>query len=110
LYNDYILTAFSKIDANHKAVMNINEYISFLMNFRKNIDIIHANRSIAVPLFGSGITRFSTKMPDQELLECILWTFKVSGLKIDSNASLSIVLHSSKKKKLNLLALKSLEK
>lgn len=47
-----------------------------------------------MPLLGSGITRFHgyENITDQELLEIIIWTFKVSRIRFQYPAKAKIVL------------------
>lgn len=84
-YNqDYLLTALTKFDDDNRANLELKDYLIFLMNFWNNLDKIYANRSVAITLFGSSsITRFNdaNDITDQDLVEIIIWTFKVSKIK-----------------------------
>ncbi len=106
--NDYLLTTFSKFDDNNRAHINMNEYMDFLLNFWNEIDIIYAGRSVSIPLIGSGITRFRgyENISDQELLELLIWSFKVSRIKFTYPSKVSIIIHKSKKDKINFFDLK----
>ncbi|MGQ1911228.1 macro domain-containing protein [Marinifilum sp. RC60d5] len=108
LHEEYILTAFSKFDNDNRAYLYINDYISFLINFWNEIDIIYAGRSISIPLLGSGITRFKgfDSVTEQELLELLIWSFKVSRIKFTYPSKVSIIIHESKKDKINFYKLK----
>jgi hypothetical protein len=108
LHEEYILTAFSKFDNENRAYLYMNDYISFLINFWNEIDIIYAGRSIAIPLLGSGITRFKgfDSVTEQELLELLIWSFKVSRIKFTYPSKVSIIIHESKKDKINFYKLK----
>lgn len=78
--NQYVLTAFSKFDEDNRAYLFADDYLTFWMNFWKNIDEIYSGRTINIPLMGAGITRFRDGKPTkQELLETMLWTLKISG-------------------------------
>lgn len=106
-YNDYLLTAFSKFDDDNRAYLNMNDYINFLLNFWNEIDIIYAGRPISIPLLGSGITRFKEyDIPEQELLELLIWSFKISRIKFTYPSNVSIIIHESKKDKINFYNLK----
>jgi hypothetical protein len=106
-HNDYLLTAFSKFDDDNRAYLNMNDYINFLLNFWNEIDIIYSGRSISIPLLGSGITRFKEyNMPEQELLELLIWSFKISRIKFTYPSNVSIIIHESKKDKINFYNLK----
>lgn len=109
--DDYLLTALTRFDADNKAYLEINEYINCLLNFWNEVDRIYAGRTIALPVLGSGITRFKgyDNITDQELLELIIWTFKVSRIKFTYPSKVKIVVYDDKSNKINLLELKGLE-
>jgi len=107
-HEEYVLTAFSKFDNDNRAYLYMNDYISFLINFWNEIDIIYAGRSVSIPLLGSGITRFKgfDSVTEQELLELLIWSFKVSRIKFTYPSKVSIIIHESKKDKINFYKLK----
>lgn len=105
-YNNYLLTAFSKFDNDNRAYLYMNEYINFLLNFWNEIDIIYSGRSISIPLFGTGITRFKEyNISEQELLELLIWSFKVSRIKFTYPSTVSIIVHKSLQDKINFYKL-----
>jgi len=106
--NDYLLTAFTRFDEDNRAFLNMDDYINFLLNFWNEIDIIYAGRSVSIPLLGSGITRFKgyDTISEQELLELLIWSFKVSRTKFTYPSKVSIIVHESKKDKINFYKLK----
>lgn len=105
--NDYLLTAFTKFDDNNRAYLNMDDYINFLLNFWNEIDIIYAGHSVSIPLLGSGITRFKgyDTIAEQELLELLIWSFKVSRIKFTYPSKVSIIIHDSKIDKINFYKL-----
>lgn len=107
-HHDYLLTAFSRFDHDNRAFLYMNDYINFLLHFWNEIDVVYSGRSVSIPLLGSGITRFKeyNLITDQELLELIIWSFKVSRIKFTYPSKVSIVIHESKKDKINLYTLK----
>ncbi|MBX4151802.1 macro domain-containing protein [Paenibacillus lautus] len=109
--DDYLLTAFSRFDNSNKAYLEMNDYINCLLNFWNEIDRVYAGRTVALPVLGSGITRFRgyEHISDQELLELIIWTFKVSRIKFTYPSKVKIVVWQDKREKINLLKLKDLE-
>ncbi|MCC8056883.1 macro domain-containing protein [Cloacibacillus sp.] len=109
--NDYLLTALSRFDENNKAYLEINDYINCLLNFWNEVDRVYAGRTVALPILGSGITRFKgyESITDQELLELIIWTFKVSRIKFTYPSKAKIVVYEKKSERINLLRLKDLE-
>jgi len=108
---NYLLVAFSHFDKDNKAYLEINDYISCLLNFWNEVDRVYARKTVVLPLLGSGITRFKgyDGISDQELLELIIWTFKVSRIRFTYPAKAKIVIFDGKKDKINLLSLKKFE-
>lgn len=107
---DYLLTAFSKFDKDNRAYLFMNDYINFLLNFWNEIDIIYSGESVYIPLLGSGITRFKeyVNISDQELLELLIWSFKISRIKFPYPAKVTFIIHDKKKDKINFYKLKGL--
>ena len=108
---EYLLTALTHFDNDNKAYIEMHEYISFLLSFWDEIDRVYAGKTVALPVFGSGITRFKKydMVSDQELLELIIWSFKVSRIKFTYPSKVKIVVYSGKKDKINLQALRSIQ-
>lgn len=111
VFNDFLLTAFSKFDSHNKAVLTMPEYIEFLINFWDRVNRVYAQKSVSVPIFGSGITRIKEhkNIGDEDLLKIMLWTFKLSEMKFKHPAKLSIIIHKDKIGKIDLFNLKSTE-
>ena len=108
---NYLLVAFSHFDKDNKAYLEINDYISCLLNFWNEVDRVYAGKTVVLPLLESGITRFKgyEGISDQELLELIIWTFKVSRIRFTYPAKAKIVIFDGKKDIINLLSLKKFE-
>lgn len=111
VFNDYLLTSFSKFDEHNKAVLTMPQYIEFLINFWDRVNRVYAQKSVSVPIFGSGITRIKEhkNISDEDLLKIMLWTFKLSEMKFKHPAKLSIIIHKDKIKTIDLFNLKSTE-
>ena len=109
-YEDYLLTALSKFDQDNRAEITMTDYVSFLMNFWNEVDKVYASNSIVIPLLGSGITRFRDKsdITDQELLEILIWSFRISRIKFNYPSKVSIIIHPDKVDKINFYKLKEL--
>ena len=108
-YNDYLLTALTKFDNDNRANLSLRDYLVFLMNFWDNLDKIYANRSVCITLFGSSsITRFkdTNDITDQDLIEIILWSFKVSKIKFKYPTTITLILTDDLLNKINLYELK----
>lgn len=108
-YKDYLLTSLTKFDDDNRANLTLRDYLLFLMNFWDNLDKIYANRSVCITLFGSSsITRFkdTNDITDQDLIEIILWTFKVSKIKFKYPTTITLVLTKELLNRINLYELK----
>lgn len=108
---DYFLTALTHFDEDNRAYLGMDDFISCMLNFWNEVDRVYAGKTIALPILGSGITRFKgyENISDQELLELIIWTFKVSRIKFTYPSKVKIVIYKGKSDKINLIKLKDLE-
>lgn len=109
VYKDYLLTAFSKFDANNRAQLTMPEYLEFLINFWDKVNTVYGQQNVTTPIFGSGITRIKghKSISDEDLLKIMLWTFRISEMRFKYPARLTIVIHKDKIDKINLLDIKS---
>lgn len=109
--DDFLLVVFSKFDKQNKAVLTMPEYLEFLINFWDGVNRVYSQKSVSVPIFGSGITRIKEhkNISDEELLKIMLWTFRISEMRFKHPAKLSIVIHEDKIDSINLLDIKSIE-
>ena len=103
----YLLTALTHFDSQNKAYIEMGEYISFLLSFWEEVDRIYAGKTVSIPVFGSGITRFKdyNEISDQELLQLIIWSFKVSEIRLAYSAKVKIIVYTKNRNKVNLQAL-----
>ena len=110
VYKDYFLTAFSKFNEYNMATLTMPEYLEFLVNFWDGVNRNYAQKPVSVPIFWSWITRISyhKNIPDEELLKIMLWTFKLSEIKFEDPARLTIVIHKDKISQINLFEIKKL--
>ena len=107
---DYFLLAFSHFDEQNRAYLSLQEYTACLMKMWSEIDALYGGKTVSIPLLGSGITRFrDCEMTNQELLEIILWTLKISKVKFTYPSTMNIVLSESCKGKIDLYSLKEEE-
>lgn len=105
---DYFLLAFTHFDKDNRAFLDIDDYISCLMNMWNECDIHYGGQTVVLPLLGSGITRFHgyENITDQELLELLIWTFKVSRIRFQYPARVKILLTQNCMDKINLYEIK----
>lgn len=100
--NEYLLVAFSRFNKHNQAELTLREYVSCMINFWDEVDQVYAGRSVSIPLMGSGITRLKdVEVQPQELLDIMIWTFKISRVKFKHPANATIIIHDSIYKKIN---------
>ncbi|CDG92165.1 macro domain-containing protein [Xenorhabdus bovienii] len=111
VHGEYLLTAFSKFNENNEARLTMPEYLGFLICFWDQVNRVYAQKSVSVPVFGSGITRIKEhkNISDEELLKIMLWTYRISEMRFKYPAKLSIIIHESKRDLINLYELKSVK-
>ncbi|WP_228298872.1 macro domain-containing protein [Klebsiella michiganensis] len=109
VYHDYILTALSKFNRHNEAYLTMPEYLGFLINFWDKVNRVYAQKSVSVPIFGSGLTRIKGHkiIDEQDLLKIMLWTLRISEMRFKHPAKLTIMIHEGKIDKVNLLELKT---
>jgi hypothetical protein len=108
---DIFLTALSKFDSNNSARLTTQEYLEFLVNFWDQVDKYYGQKTIVIPLFGSGITRIdNTIYNEQDLLKIIIWSFALRRIKFSYPAKLEILLSDHLKEKINLFEIKEIVK
>lgn len=112
-YKDYLLTSLTKFTDDNRAILSLKDYLSFLMNFWDNLDKIYANRCVTITLFGSSsLTRFTDayEINDQDLIEIIIWTFKISKIKFKYPTKITMILSNDLISKINLYKIKEMYK
>ncbi|WP_439113316.1 macro domain-containing protein [Hydrogenophaga sp.] len=111
VYEEFLLTAFSKFDDDNKAVLTMPEYLEFLINFWDRVNSIYGQRSVSTTIFGSGITRIKGHklISDEDLLKIMLWTFRISEMRFKYPAKLTIVIHEEKINNINLFDIQAVK-
>ena len=111
VYEEFLLTAFSKFDDENKAVLTMPEYLEFLINFWDRVNSIYGQRSVSTTIFGSGITRIKGHklISDEDLLKIMLWTFRISEMRFKYPAKLTIVIHEEKINNINLFDIQAVK-
>ena len=109
IYNDFLLTAFSKFDDQNRATLTMPEFLGFMINFWDRVNSVYALKSVSTAIFGSGITRIKghKKISDEDLLKIMLWTFRISEMRFKYPAKLTVVVHKDQIVQINLLDIKS---
>lgn len=87
--NTFMLLALTHFDQN-QAHLTQGEYEVCLRNMWHEISRLYANRSVALPLLGGGITRFEVTKSSNALLRCMLCTLKMSNAQINSEITIVV--------------------
>lgn len=106
-YNDYFLLAYTSFDKDNRANLYGDLCPRCYYNMWQEIDIHNNGNSVSMPVLGTGKTRFDKEYTPQELLELLLVTFRMSGVNLERQASLNIVVHESLAKEINFVKLKN---
>lgn len=106
IYQDYMLLAFTHFNEQSEAHTTRAKYEQCLRVMWQEISRTYANKPVALPLLGSGITRFDdwAEKSNKELLKCILCTLRTSNVYI--NQPITILLTEEAVQEINLYELK----
>ncbi len=93
---DELLLAFAKLDKNGLGrFFTRDEYLECLSVLWEEIDKHYGQQDVCIPILGAGLTRFDggsgASIPQQELLDMIIWSYKLSSHKIKSPCKLRII-------------------
>ena len=93
---DDLLLAFVKLDENGLGrFFTRDEYLKCLSVLWEEIDKYYGQQDVCIPILGSGITRFDggsgASISQQELLDLIIYSYKLSSHKIKSPHKLRII-------------------
>lgn len=106
--DDIFLTALTHFDDKNRAYLSIQDYVKFLVNFWDEIDELYAGRTVVITLFGSGITRLDHNgYTPTQILDTILWTFKLRRIKFKKPTKLVILLDKNTNRQINYFLLRS---
>jgi len=106
--NDYFLLAYSRFDDQNRAYLSQNDLLRCYINMWSEIDILRGINSVSMPVLGgSGLVRFSKDPTPQQLVELLLWSFRVSGINLSRNCTLNIIVHKGMLENINFLKLLS---
>ena len=88
---DYLLMAFAKLDANGLGYLTYVEYLECLNTLWEQIDLWHGTSDVYIPVLGSKITRFDKELTQQELLDVMISSYRLSPKKMKKPYKLHIV-------------------
>ncbi|MCC9622286.1 DUF6430 domain-containing protein [Thalassospira sp. MA62] len=109
--DDYFLVAFSRFDEDNSAYLRLQDYANCLIEFWNEVNVLYAQNKVVVPIMGSGITRRQefSDATKQQLLEIMIWTFKISKVKFREPADITIVFNDSDLEEFNFYRLREFE-
>lgn len=88
---DFLLMAFAKLDRYGLGQMTYEQYIECLNNLWVQIDRYHGTDDVYIPVLGSHITRFDRELTQQELLDIMISSYRLSTRKLKLPNRLFIV-------------------
>ncbi len=92
---DDLLLAFAKLDKSGAGRLTRDEYLECLSILWEEINIHYGQQNVCIPILGAGLTRIAggsgASIPQQELLDMMIWSYKLSSHKIKSPYRLRII-------------------
>lgn len=88
---NYLLMAFAKLDKSGLGRLKYDKYIDCLNTMWEQIDRYHGTDDVYLPVLGSGVTRIEKELTQQELLDIMIASYRVSPMKLKKPNVLHIV-------------------
>ncbi|MCM0599506.1 macro domain-containing protein [Periweissella fabalis] len=104
--NDIFATALSHVDKDNRSVLSIQDYLRFLINFWDQMDCLYGGRKVYMTLLGSGMTRLSNQINEEQTLQTILFILCLSQIKFSDKNKLTILLRPETLQEINLYKVK----
>lgn len=91
--DDYLLMAFAKLDKDGLGrFFSHDEFLDCLSMLWKEIDKYYGQKDVCIPVLGSGVTRMDgASLAQQELLDIIIGSYRLSPHKIKAPCQLHII-------------------
>lgn len=90
-HGKYLLMAFTKLDSRGLAHLTYDEYTACLDNLWQQIDIYHGTDDVYIPILGSKIVRFDKELTQQQLLDIMIASYRLSQNKLRLPYKLHII-------------------
>ena len=90
-HEEYLLMAFTTLDQGGLGRMTIDSYLSCLNVLWEEIDKYHCTSDVYLPILGSRIVRFEKELTQQELLDIMILSYRLSQNKLKMPNKLHIV-------------------
>jgi len=88
---DFLLMAYAKLDKNGLGIDSYEKYMECLDKLWEQIDLYHGTDDVYLPIFGSKITRFEKDLSQQQLLDIMIASYRLSPKKMKHPYKLHIV-------------------
>lgn len=89
--DDFMLMAFAELDKTGLGNLTYDKYLECLNLLWEQIDRYHGTEDVYLPILGSRITRFDKELTQQELLDIMIASYRLSPQKLKSPNILHIV-------------------
>ncbi len=83
--------AFTKLDKNGLGCLTYEEYIECLEKLWEQIDLRHGTSDVYLPILGSNIVRFDKDLTQQELLDIMINSYRLSPKRMKKPYTLYIM-------------------
>ena len=87
----YLLMSFAKLDKNGRGQLTYDEYLECLNTLWEELDLYHGTEDVYLPVLGSRITRFDKELTQQQLLDIMIGSYRLSKNKMGMPCALHIV-------------------
>lgn len=89
--NDFLLMAFAKLDKEGRGYLTYEQYLDCLDKLWEQIDLYHGTDDVYLPVLGSRITRFNKELTQQELLDIMIASYRLSPKRLRRPNTLHII-------------------
>lgn len=87
----YLMLAMTELNTDYEAHTNMAKFEQMLMKMWKEIGRVYASQEVALPVLGTGISRFDDGPKERDaLLRCMLCTLNSSGVSLNAEVSILI--------------------
>ena len=88
---EFLLLAFARLDQEGRGCLTYEEYIKCLDRLWDQIDIYRDTNDVYIPILGSHITRFDVELNQQQILDIMINSYRLSRKKIKNPEKLHII-------------------